>query len=73
MRLVFSGDETIAQMSPRRFAALTSSEHADAVTISLLAMVLERALGDDSQIRMWVERLPSSADGIATMLAELCA
>jgi hypothetical protein len=71
MRMVFVGDETIAQMSPRRFAALASREHADDVAISLLAMVLERALGDDSQTRMWVERLPSSADGIATMLAGL--
>ena len=73
MRLVFAGDETIAQMSPRRFAALSSRGRTDAVTISLLAAVLERALGDDSQTRLWVERLPGSVDGIAMMLAGLSA
>ncbi len=73
MRTVFPGDETIAQVSPRRFAALASLEDADSVTISLLAMMLARALGDDLPVRMWVERLPASADGVAAMLAGLSA
>ena len=71
MRMVFAGDETIAQLSPRRFAALAAIERSDAVTVRLLAMMLEQVLGDESQARLWVERLPSSADGIATTLAAL--
>ncbi len=35
--------------------------------------MLEQVLGDESQARLWVEHLPSSADGIATMLAGLTA
>ncbi len=73
MRTVFAGDETIAQVSPRRFAALASLADADPVTISLLARVLAQTLGDDLQIRLWVERLPGSTDGITTMLSGLSA
>ncbi len=71
MRMVFAGDETIAQMSPRRFAALAACQHVDAVTINLLAAVLEQALGDGWQTRLWIERLPCSVDGVSTMLAGL--
>ncbi|MET0953917.1 MAG: hypothetical protein ABWX57_11550, partial [Aeromicrobium sp.] len=71
MRMVYAGDETIAQLSPRRFAALAGIERADAVTVRLLALMLEQVLGDESQARLWVEHLPSSADGVATMLAGL--
>ena len=73
MRLVLAGDETIAQMSSRRFAVLASRDNTDAVTMSLLAAVLERTLGGAPRIRLWVERLPSSADGLATLLAGLSA
>jgi len=69
MRTVFAGDETIAQVSPRRFAALVQREHADAVTVSLLALLLERTLED--QPRVWVEHLPGLADGIASLLVGL--
>ena len=71
MRMVYAGDETIAQLSPRRFAALVGIERADAVTVRLLAMMLEQVLGDDSQVRLWVEHLPSTSDGIASTLAAL--
>ncbi|MDR7086383.1 hypothetical protein J2X11_001222 [Aeromicrobium panaciterrae] len=71
MRMVYAGDETIAQLSPRRFAALAGIERTDAVTVRLLAMMLEQVLGDESQARLWVEHLPSTSDGIATMLAGL--
>ena len=71
MRLVFAGDETIAQLSPRRFAALAQHDYTDALTMSLLATVLEGALGSDMQTRLWVERLPGAIDGVATMLAGL--
>ncbi|WP_332642166.1 hypothetical protein [Aeromicrobium sp.] len=71
MRMVYVGDETVAQLSPRRFAALVGVERADAVTVRLLAMMLEQVLGDEPQVRLWVEHLPSTSDGIASTLAAL--
>jgi hypothetical protein len=71
MRAVFAGDETVAQMSPRRFAALVGRERADALSMSLLRILLERALGSQVHPRLWVEELPRSADGIARVLAGL--
>lgn len=71
MRAVFAGDETVAQMSPRRFAALVGRERADRLSMSLLRILLERALGSQVHPRLWVEELPPSADGIARVLAGL--
>jgi hypothetical protein len=71
LRAVFAGDETVALMSPRRFAALVRRERADVLTLSLLRILLERALGDDLHARMWVEELPRSSDGVACVLAGL--
>lgn len=71
MRAVFVGDETVAQMSPRRFAALVARERADVLTMNLLRILLERALGGQLQPRLWVEELPPSADGVARVLAGL--
>src|SRR5215212_8815409 len=64
MRAVFAGDETVARMSPRRFAALVGRERTDVLTMRLLRILLERALGEQLQPRLWVEELPSAADGI---------
>lgn len=71
MRAVFAGDETVAQMSPRRFAALVGRESADALSMSLLRILLERALGSHVHTRLWVEELPPSGDGVARVLAGL--
>ncbi|MBC7629932.1 hypothetical protein [Aeromicrobium sp.] len=71
LRSVFSGDETVAQLSARRFAALVARERADGVAVNLLAMLLEEALGSDVQPRLWVEHLPGSVDGVARVLAGL--
>lgn len=71
MRAVFAGDETVAQMSPRRFAALVGRERADVLSMSLLRILLERTLGSQVHPRLWVEELPPSADGIARVLAGL--
>lgn len=73
MRAVFAGDETIAQMSARRFAALVERTYADPVAISLLALLLERTVGHTGQARLWVEQLPGSAGGVPTLLAALTA
>jgi hypothetical protein len=71
MRAVFAGDETVAQVSPRRFAALVGRERTDEITLSLLRILLERALAGGLQPRLWVEELPPSADGVARVLAGL--
>ncbi len=71
MRAVFTGDETVAQMSPRRFAALAGRERTDALSMSLLRILLERALGRHLHPRLWVEELPASADAVAHVLAGL--
>lgn len=71
MRAVFAGEETVAQVSPRRFAALVGRELADALTLRLVGMLLERALGPHVQPRLWVEQLPASADGVSRVLAGL--
>ena len=71
LRRVFAGDETVAQVSSRRFVALVRRERADVLAMSLLRILLERALGGDLHPRMWIEELPSSADGVAWVLAGL--
>ena len=71
LRLVYTGDETIAQLSTRRFAALVARERTDDVTISLLGLLVDRAMQHKGQSRIWVEHLPASVDGIAHVLAEL--
>ena len=72
LRSVFTGDETIAQLSTRRFVALTTRDRGDDLTLDLLGLLLDRALDDRVQSRLWVERLPSGADGVAPVLAALC-
>lgn len=71
LRLVFTADETIAQLAPRRFAALAARERADAPTIGLLRLLVDRAMQHRGQSRIWVEHLPSSADGVPHLLAVL--
>jgi len=71
LRMVFAGDETVAQLSVRRFGALVARERTDDVTTSLVRLLLDRAFAGRAQARLWVEHLPTSADGIAQVLAAL--
>ncbi|MFC5678026.1 hypothetical protein [Aeromicrobium endophyticum] len=71
LRTVFVGDETVAQLSVRRFAALAARERADDLALDLLGVLLDRAFGAGAQPRLWVERLPASVDGVAQVLAGL--
>lgn len=71
LRTVFAGDETVAQLSVRRFAALVARERTDGVTMSLISLLLERAMADGRPSRLWVERLPASVDDVAQLLAAL--
>lgn len=72
LRTVFVGDETVAQLSTRRFVALAGRDRADDVTLDLLGLLLDRALLDGVRARLWVERLPAGADHVAEVLAALC-
>jgi GGDEF domain-containing protein len=72
LRTVFTGDETHARLTPRRFAVLAARTDADDVTVDLLGLLLDRTLTTPGQARLWVERLPASADGVAQVLAGLC-
>lgn len=71
LRMVFTADETIAQLAPRRFAALAARERADDSTIGLLRLLVDRAMRHQGQARIWVEHLPASADGVPPLLAAL--
>lgn len=71
LRSVYGGDETVARLSTRRFAALVARERADEVTIRLLGLLLDESFGALGHPRLWVERLPGSADGVAHLLAGL--
>ena len=72
LRSVFPRDETLALLTSRRFAALVPRERSDALTLRLLGLLLDRAVGRRGQPRLWVEQLPRSADGVASVLAGLC-
>jgi hypothetical protein len=72
LRSVFRGDETIAQLTPRRFAVLADRDHADDLTMALLGMLVARTTAHDGQARLWVEELPATSDGIAQVIASLC-
>ncbi|MBD8605582.1 hypothetical protein IFT73_01830 [Aeromicrobium sp. CFBP 8757] len=72
LRTVFTGDETVVQLTVRRFAVLAGRERADDVTVGLLGLLLDRTPAVAGQARLWVERLPASADGVAPVLAGLC-
>lgn len=72
LRSVFRGDETIAQLTSRRFAVLAGRERADVVTMALLGIMLDRARDEHGQTRLWVEQLSATEDGVAQVLAGLC-
>jgi hypothetical protein len=72
LRSVFPADETIVQLTARRFAVLTPRSRADALTLHLVGVVLDEMRAEHGQARLWVELLPASAEGIGRVLAGLC-
>lgn len=72
LRLVFLGEETFVQLTPRRFAVLASHDRLGDAVMGLLALLLEEMLTGQGQARLWVEHLPTSEDGVAQILASLC-
>lgn len=75
LRLVFTGDETLAQLSPRRFAVLVERSRADALTVHTAAAVVRRDVPNDGGVppRLWVEELPPDPDDMLRLLAVLVA
>lgn len=71
LRTVFTGDETVARLSSRRFAALARRDRVDPTTTVLVARLLERVLGDAEPVRLWVEHLPAAPSGVPALLAAL--
>ena len=73
MRQVLTGDETIAQLTPRRFVVLAERAHADPLTIHTAATILRRDLPHDEGMppRLWVEELPPDTDEVLAVLAVL--
>lgn len=71
MRTVYNGDETIAQVTPRRAAALVKRARADRVTLDLLQVLVRRQHVGVAEPRLWLETLPRHAAGIGWLLAEL--
>ncbi|MFT4188022.1 MAG: hypothetical protein QM621_05520 [Aeromicrobium sp.] len=71
METAYPAHETIATLAPARFAALLRSEEADVVGVRLLGRLLDAALVGLPEPRVWTERLPRSADGLAHMVAQL--
>ena len=72
LRSVFAGDETVAALSPRRFAVLAERVEVDDLTMHLVGLVLRRDLGDDvGPLRTWVEELPPDQDDVLHLMAEL--
>lgn len=71
MRAVYSGDETIAQLGPRRAAALVARDRTDRSTLELLRILVRRQSPGVAEPRLWIESLPRNAAGIGWLLTEL--
>ena len=71
MRTVYSGDETIAQLGPRRAAALVARNRTDRSTLELLRILVRRQSSGAAEPRLWIESLPCNAAGIGWLLAEV--
>lgn len=71
IRTVYSGDETIAQVTPRRAVALVERARTDRTTLELLQILVRSLQTGDAEPRLWIEALPRHAAGIGWLLAEL--
>jgi len=71
MRTVYSGDETISQVAPRRAVALVERGRIDRSTLQLLQILVRRQSYAGAEPRLWIESPPRSALGIGWLLTEL--
>ncbi|MDQ3155472.1 MAG: hypothetical protein M3Q98_01925 [Actinomycetota bacterium] len=71
MRTVFSGDETISQVAPRRAAALVERSRTDRPALELLQILVRPHPLGVAEPRLWIVSLPRNAIGIGWLLTEL--
>lgn len=71
MRAVYNGEETIAQVGPRRAVALVARDRTDRSTLELLQILIRRQSSGAAEPRLWIESLPRNAAGIGWLLTEL--
>lgn len=71
IRTVYSGDETIAQVGPRRAVALVERARTDRANLGLLQVLIKCRHDGDAEPRLWIEDLPRHAAGIGWLLHEL--
>ncbi|GAA1725638.1 hypothetical protein [Aeromicrobium alkaliterrae] len=73
LEVAFPAHETVARLAADRFTALTRSEDADLLGLTVLGRLLFEALTDAPEPRVWVERLPRDPDAITWLLSRLTA
>ncbi len=71
VRLVFEGEETVAEASPSRLLVLAERTENLGSRVSTLRELLAEVTPPDSVVRVWIEGLPASPGATSTLLDEL--
>ena len=71
LRTVYSGDETLGQLSSSRAVAVVRRDENIAVTVRGLRDLLAGWASRAPTTRVWIEGLPSSVGAAVTLLDEL--
>ena len=70
-RVVFPGEESIAQASPSRLVVLAAREDLLARRVGLLHDLVQEPEGDCGRARVWIEGLPPTTSAAALLLDEI--
>ena len=71
VRLVFEGEETVAEASPSRLLVLAERTEALGTRVGSLRDLLHEVTPLESVIRVWIEGLPANPAATSTLLDEL--
>ena len=71
LREVFPGEETIARINERCFVVLVRRDRADAMTLALVRLLVQRTSAGVPSPRLWVEELPGDYEDSVRVVAEL--
>lgn len=71
VRLVFEGEETVAEASPSRLLVLAERTENLGSRVTTLRDLLAAVTPRDSVVRVWIEGLPASPAATSTLLNEL--
>lgn len=71
VRLVFEGDETVAEASPSRLLVLAERTDQLGSRVGVLRDLLSEVTPPDAVVRVWIEGLPASSVATSTLLDEL--